>query len=218
MRKRLSKRLLSLFTAVLMAFSLALYSPTTTISVCADTTIESAINWAVSIANDDSHGYSWDGRWGPDYDCSSLVISAFRKAGLSLNGATTTTNMKSVFMKEGFTWIPASQINLSNSNSLIRGDILLNEANHTEIYIGNGKNVGAHRGHMSQICSHSKNNKDYHRHGHYNLGEQKGDQDGGEISVASYYNYPWNGVLRYTNSTQTTPPKINLELFVIVII
>ena len=171
--------------------------PITTVSVSAGTVIENAISWAVSIANDDSHGYSWDGRWGPDYDCSSLVISAFREAGLSLSGATTTVNMRSVFVEEGFTWIPASQIDLSNPNSLIRGDILLNESSHTEIYLGNGQNVGAHRGYKSQWCSHSNNDGKYHRHGHYSLGEQKGDQDGGEISVAGYYNYPWDGILRY---------------------
>ena len=43
--------------------------------------IESAAAYAQNIAADDSHGYDQAGRWGPDYDCSSLVISAFRKAG-----------------------------------------------------------------------------------------------------------------------------------------
>ena len=40
--------------------------------------IESAAAYAQNIAADDSHGYDQAGRWGPDYDCSSLVISAFR--------------------------------------------------------------------------------------------------------------------------------------------
>ena len=43
--------------------------------------IESAVNWAVKIANDNSHGYDQNSRWGPNYDCSSLVISAFEQAG-----------------------------------------------------------------------------------------------------------------------------------------
>ena len=204
----MKKRIVSSFMTFLMICSLVMYLPAGNITASADSTIETALNWAVNIANDDSHGYSWDGRWGPDYDCSSLVISAFRKAGLSLTGATTTVNMKSVFTKEGFTWIPASQINLSNSNSLIRGDILLNESSHTEIYLGGGMNVGAHRGHMSQWCSHSEADKKYHRHGHYSLGEQKGDQDGGEISVAGYYSYPWDGVLRYTAPTPFVKPTV----------
>lgn len=170
-----------------------------------DSRIESALQWAVNIANDNSHGYSWDGRWGPDYDCSSLVITAFKNAGFNVGSATYTGNMRTVFEEAGFTWIPKSQINLSNSSQLQRGDILLNESSHTEIYLGNGQNVGAHRGYKSQWCSHSNNDGKYHRHGHYSLGEQQGDQDGGEISVAGYYNYPWDGVLRY----QSKEPEDN---------
>ena len=201
--ERNMKKVISVVLAVTVICASLVFSP---ISVHAGSVIETAIAWAVTIANDDTHGYSWDGRWGPDYDCSSLVISAFRESGLSLSEATTTKNMKSVFTKEGFTWIPASQIDLSNTNSLIRGDILLNESSHTEIYLGNRQNVGAHRGYMSQWCSHSNKDGEYHRHGHYSLGEQKGDQDGGEISVAGYYNYPWDGVLRYN----VEPPYVDL--------
>ena len=166
-----------------------------------DSRIENALQWAVDIANDadgESHGYSWDGRWGTDYDCSSLVITAFKNSGFNVGSATYTGNMRTVFEEAGFTWIPKTQINLSSSSQLQRGDILLNESSHTEIYLGNGQNVGAHRGYMSQWCSHSNSDGKYHRHGHYSLGEQKGDQDGGEISVAGYYNYPWDGILRYT--------------------
>lgn len=49
-----------------------------TITTNAASVVENAISWAVSIANDNSHGYSQQSRWGPDYDCSSFVISAFR--------------------------------------------------------------------------------------------------------------------------------------------
>ena len=40
------------------------------------TKIDKAVTWAVGIANDNSHGYDQADRWGPDYDCSSLVIQA----------------------------------------------------------------------------------------------------------------------------------------------
>ena len=40
------------------------------------TKTEKAVTWAIRIANDPAHGYDQDNRWGPDYDCSSLVISA----------------------------------------------------------------------------------------------------------------------------------------------
>ncbi len=40
------------------------------------TLAEKAAAFAVSVAKDDSHGYDQGRRWGPDYDCSSLVITA----------------------------------------------------------------------------------------------------------------------------------------------
>lgn len=139
--------------------------------------METAINWAVSIANDNSHGYSQSNRWGPDYDCSSLVITALKQAGYDVGGATYTGNMRSNLTSRGFTWIPWSQI--GSVANLKRGDILLNEKSHTEIYLGSSKNVGAH------------SNRGY---------PQRGDQTGTEISVGNYYSYPWNGVLRDCSS------------------
>ena len=47
--------------------------------------IENAVARAKEIAADDSHGYDQANRWGPDYDCSSLVIDCFKRAGLSLS-------------------------------------------------------------------------------------------------------------------------------------
>ena len=43
-----------------------------------------AVEWALRIARDDSHGYDQGLRWGPDYDCSSLIISAYKQAGVPL--------------------------------------------------------------------------------------------------------------------------------------
>ena len=42
--------------------------------------VESAVQWAIGIANDNSHGYDQGSRWGPDYDCSSLLITAYQQA------------------------------------------------------------------------------------------------------------------------------------------
>ena len=63
--------------------------------------IESAVAWAIETANDNSHGYSQANRWGPDYDCSSFVISAYQQAGLTLreHGATYTGNMRPALAK-----------------------------------------------------------------------------------------------------------------------
>ena len=70
--------------------------------------IDKAVNWAIAIANDNTHGYDQANRWGPDYDCSSFVISAFTHGGLDLkgNGATYTGNMKDVCKKLGFEEVP----------------------------------------------------------------------------------------------------------------
>lgn len=152
--------------------------------------VEKAISWALAIARDDSHGYSQSNRWGPDYDCSSFIISAFKSAGVDTGTATYTGNMKNQFMQHGFKWIPWSQI--GGTSNLQRGDILLNEASHTEIYLGNGQNVGAHS----------------------NRGNpQTGDQTGTEVSVSRYYNHPWDGVLRYgANVSSGNNPEGSCDL------
>lgn len=140
------KKSMSIFLAAIMITSMISVG---IVTVNAGTVIENAVSWALSIANDNSHGYSQlsNRRWGnPDYDCSSFVITEFKNAGCNVGAATYTGNMRSVFVDAGFTWIPKSQINLSNSSQLKKGDILLKEKNHTEIYIGNNQRVGAYTG------------------------------------------------------------------------
>ena len=65
------------------------------------------LEWAIKIANDDSHGYSQCNRTGPDYDCSSLVwYSLVEGAGISpeaLGGyAFATGTMPGTLTKVGF--------------------------------------------------------------------------------------------------------------------
>ena len=47
-------------------------------------TVDTAVETARAIAADASHGYDQTERWGPDYDCSSLVIHVWRAAGVPL--------------------------------------------------------------------------------------------------------------------------------------
>lgn len=138
-------------------------------------TIQSAMDWALATAADDSHGYSQQTRNGnPNYDCSSFVIAAYEAAGVPVKeaGAGYTGNMKNSFTKVGFEWIPGNP----NMEDLLPGDVLLSESDHTEMYIGNGKNVGAH-GDMDGV---------------------NGDSSGREICVSDYPRRSWDGVLRYT--------------------
>lgn len=144
--------------------------------------IENAVNYMIGIANDNSHGYSQINRWGPDYDCSSLVITSYEQAGVPVktNGATYTGNMYNVFLACGFKDV-TSQVNMASGSGMVRGDVLLNTAYHTAMYIGNG-----------QLCQASGD-----EYGGIK-GANKGDQTGTEIYVTGYYNYPWDCVLRYT--------------------
>ncbi len=143
-------------------------------------TIDKVVQWAIDTANDDTHGYSqaYDRRWGtPDYDCASFVISAYRSVGFKLTYAAHCSNIKEEFMKEGFEWIPNTEIDLSTSKYLKPGDVLLRIAGHTEIYIGNNQQCGAH--------------DDYD-------GNVRGDTYGNEVCAYTYSNRSnWSGILRY---------------------
>ncbi len=152
--------------------------------------IEKAISWMEATANDDSHGYCQDHRWGDDgdYDCSSAVITAWEKAGVPVKskGATYTGNMLTIFKANGFQDVTA-QINRATGTGLVRGDVLLNTVHHTAMYCGDGKEVEA-----------SINEKGTAQ------GGKPGDQTGKEFLIRSYRNYPWTHVLRYTGGTTTS--------------
>ena len=151
------------------------------------TVIESAVQWAIRTANDNSHGYSQRDRWGPDYDCSSFVIEAYEQAGVPVKqaGAMNTGNMWKAFVSCGFADV-TTQVGLSSGYGIEAGDVLLNYASHTCIAIGNGRVAN---------CRSSEGN------------DQAGDQSGNEIRLQNYWNYPWNAVLRYKGKAQNSAHK-----------
>lgn len=153
--------------------------------------IETAVKWAISIANDDSHGYDQTNRDGPDYDCSSLICWAYSKAGLNTRPGYTpaTSSMYDVFISAGFEDV-TSQITLSSGAGLIRGDVLLKPGSHTEMFIGNSQLVGASQNENGGVT-----------------GGQTGDQTGEEIHVHGYYNFPWQYVLRYPGGGGDPEPE-----------
>lgn len=146
-----------------------------------------AVVWTRQIASDDSHGYDQTHRQGPDYDCSSLVINAYKQAGVPLT-CTYTGNMRSDMLRHGFVDV-TGQINLTNGAGLMFGDVLLNERNHTAMYIGDGRIVQASINERGTTT-----------------GGQTGDQTGREIAERAYYNYPWDCVLRYIATSGTSSP------------
>ena len=144
-------------------------------------TINKAVDWALAMARDARHGYDQEKRWGPDYDCSSFIITAWQQAGVPVraSGASYTGNMLPAFLRCGFRDV-TKQVNLATGKGLRKGDVLLNTAHHAELYVGDGQ------------CVKAGSNE----HGGA-TGGQTGDQNSREICVSSYYNYPWDHVLRY---------------------
>lgn len=157
---------------------------------------EKIVSFMENVAADQSHGYSQASRWGnPDYDCSSLVITAVKKAGIPIN-ATYTGDMYPALTGAGFKDVKKN-VNLATGAGLKRGDILLNTVHHTAVYCGDGKIVHA-RG--------------------QSLGSPSPGDQGQEISVSNYYNYPWDYVLRYekgetTNKKSGIVGTCNIELY-----
>lgn len=149
--------------------------------------IEDAVSLAEKIANDDSHGYAQDRRYGPDYDCSSLVAKCLQDAGFGTT-FTWTGNELDDLLNHGFSLV--TDCNLSTGAGLKRGDVLLchnsNGSGHTAFYCGNGKLV------------HATSNE----HGGVTNG-MTGDQTGKEICIANYFNFPWSCVLRYGSNDET---------------
>ena len=152
---------------------------------------EKAISQMEAWAADNSHGYDQANRWGPDYDCSSAVISAWELAGVPVksNGATYTGNLRGVFLRCGFEDVTGS-IDLATGTGLQRGDVLLNIQHHTAMYCGSGMEVEA---------SINENGT--------TTGGQPGDQTGREFLVRPYRNYPWDCVLRYTGGDAGAEPE-----------
>lgn len=144
--------------------------------------INKAVDFAVEIANDDSHGYSQYNRTGnPDYDCSSLVIAALKAGGFDTGEATYTGNMLAPLLRAGFRDVRSLCV-MPTGAGLQKGDILLNVLHHTAIFIGNGQIAQASIDENGQIGQHAI----------------AGDQTRKEILVRDYYNYSqgWDYVLR----------------------
>lgn len=123
-----------------------------------------------------------------DRDCSSAVIECWRQAlkGTPYEGkldkATYTGNMRSVFVASGlFEWKPMSYI-------AQRGDIYLNHVNHTAMCTSAIPDMLAE----------------------FNINEfggivggATGDQTGNESRIRAYYDFPWDGILRYNGKADT---------------
>ena len=152
------------------------------------TTGESAAAIAVEYANDDTHGYDQEHRNGPDFDCSSLVITIYKLLGFPLK-CTYTGNMKADFLANGFEDV-IKRVDINTGERMLAGDILLCDS-HTAIVVRSGSIVAARINENGTTT-----------------GGKTGDQTGKEICVQSYYNFNWTSVLRYTGK-KTAAQKIS---------
>lgn len=160
---------------------------------------EVAVQLMEHLCNHDWHGYSQYSRWGDgegtcpvvidgktfyleqgDRDCSSAIISAFEAAGISCGGATYTGNMRSCMTGTGnFVWHP-----MSSGYVAKRGDVYLNEANHTAMCTSDVPDM------LAEFSISETGGID----------GAEGDQTGWESHICAYYNYPWDGILECVNT------------------
>lgn len=153
---------------------------------------DAAASWIESIAADDSYGYDQASRWGEQksFDCSSLVITAYKKAGVPLS-CTFTGNMKADMLAKGFKDV-TKKISLASGSGLIRGDVLLHEVQHTAMFVGAGMMVHAAGNEYGKA-----------------VGGKSGDQTGREIVKTAYFNFGksgWDCVLRYEKDETPAEP------------
>lgn len=167
------------------------------------------------LCNHDWHGYDQTRRWGDgegycpveidgrvynlfqgDRDCSSAVSECWQRAlegtpyAGKLDGATYTGNMRSAFLASGlFEWKPMSF-------TAQRGDVYLNEGNHTAMCVSVVPDM---------LAEFSLNEKDGI------TGGQVGDQTGRESSIHAYYDYPWDGILHYVGPGNVTVDASSIE-------
>lgn len=132
--------------------------------------IKKAVEWAESIAADNSHGYSQVRRNGPDYDCSSFIGTSLHKAGFAVSEYSTTRNLEAQLIKAGFK---------KCSEPWKRGDIHLSAGHHVTMSTDATHIVHASQ---SETCG---------------IDGKTGDQTGKEICVRSYYDLPYNNLVHY---------------------
>ncbi len=82
--------------------------------------VRNAVNWACAVADNNNIGYSFGNARDGEYDCSGLVIAAYRNAGIDVGGATYTGNMLREFTNHGFVAYEYHD----NADELMVGDIL----------------------------------------------------------------------------------------------
>lgn len=150
--------------------------------------ISKAVRFMLDTAADDTHGYDQNERYGPDYDCSSLVAAALHWAGFAVSPYSWTGDLEGQLRNEGFVdcsppWRP--------------GDVHLKTYRHVVMSVDE-----------RQIVHASINEQGG------TVGGMTGDQTGREVCVRDYYEYPggWDVHLRYQVDTPETVDALAREV------
>lgn len=142
-----------------------------------NTLIQRMRYWCSDVSLGYSQPHRWDIRPGGTADCSSLVIHCLHEAGFDTGSATYTGDLSTNLTARGWARLPAD-------GRPQAGDILLNDADHTAVYLGDGLLAQASISETGGIDG------------------APGDQTGGETNITPYYDYPWDCYLRYANQTE----------------
>lgn len=140
--------------------------------------VAKAVDTAVAIAGDNTHGYDQVNRWGPDYDCSSLIGYCLKVAGFDIPNTFYTGNARDNLIHNGFSIIP-----FRPDVALQRGDIVVNTDHHMVLMISSDRCISATINEKGTIS-----------------GGKTGDQTGTEIYDRKFYipGYGWDFIARYT--------------------
>ena len=145
--------------------------------------ITTAVAYMKTIANDDSHGYDQDNRYGPDFDCSSLVAKALNEAGFNISIYSWTGNLESQLIACGFK---------KCQKPWKAGDIHLKSGYHVCMSIDANNIAEARINEFGGIT-----------------GGQIGDQTGEEIMIRPYYEYSGGWDCHYRYSANESEVKWN---------
>lgn len=138
--------------------------------------INRAVEEIKRIAKDNRHGYDQKNRYGPDYDCSSLVAHCLRCGDFDVSKYSWTGNLYAQLKKCGF---------VSVKKPWKAGDIHLKVGKHVCMSISADK--------IAQASINEKGKT---------TGGKPGDQTGNEINTKKYYEYKggWDYHLRYAKN------------------
>lgn len=146
--------------------------------------IEKSVQFMEQIAKDDTHGYDQINRYGPDYDCSSLVAAALIDGGFEVSKYSWTGNLAQQLKLCGF---------FECTKPYIRGDIHLKSGKHVCMSVSTTSIAEASINENGKVS-----------------GGKTGDQTGKEIAIKPYYEYSggWDYHFRYYDNKVT---EANLE-------